>query len=100
MLQLNQQTFSKMAMKRSKILLGLISCMLTCSICLTLMARTAVSLNQYVLDQGITSKLTNWDSDDANVKEILFGKSKFFPEEAISGIDSENADAENKVHTI
>ena len=116
-------------MKRSKILLGLISCMLICSICLTLMAcgktnnqgddivkeeekvfdiikdgtnlytivrpenastllaRTAVSLNQYVLDQGITSKLTNWDSDDANVKEILFGKSKFFPEKAISGID-------------
>ena len=49
--------------------------------------RAAITLNSYVKGLGIESKLTDWGEKSLDEPEILIGETKYFPAEAIEGID-------------
>lgn len=49
--------------------------------------RAAININNFCKNSGIESKLSDWGDKSAEVPEILVGETKYFPEEAIEGID-------------
>ncbi|MBO5701226.1 MAG: hypothetical protein J6S71_02190 [Clostridia bacterium] len=49
--------------------------------------RAAITINNFCKNLGIESKITDWGDKSPDVPEILVGETKFFPKEAIEGID-------------
>jgi len=49
--------------------------------------RAAVMINNHIKDNGVESKLSDWGDKTGEVPEILVGKTKYFPEDALEGID-------------
>ena len=49
--------------------------------------RAAITLNNFVKSNGLESKLTDWGEKSLDEPEILIGETKYFPAEAIEGID-------------
>ncbi len=49
--------------------------------------RAAVTINNFCKSLNIESKISDWGEKNLDVPEILVGKTKFFPEEALDGID-------------
>lgn len=49
--------------------------------------RAAVTINNYIKSLGIDAKISDWGDKGIETPEILVGITKFFPEEAIDGID-------------
>ncbi len=49
--------------------------------------RAASNIRNFVKDNGIESDLSDWGEKDISVPEILVGETRFFPDEAIAGID-------------
>ncbi len=50
--------------------------------------RAAVMINNVAKANGIKSTISDWGDKSADAKEILVGKTKFFPEGALEGIDT------------
>ncbi|MBQ2715445.1 MAG: hypothetical protein IJF21_01495, partial [Clostridia bacterium] len=59
--------------------------------------RAAVNINNFCKGIGIESKLTDWGDKDPEVPEILVGETKFFPKEAIEGVDLDRIGADGFV---
>lgn len=49
--------------------------------------RAAITINNFCKNLDIESKISDWGEKSLDVPEILVGKTKFFPEEALDGID-------------
>jgi len=49
--------------------------------------RAAVTINNFVKNLGITAKISDWGDKSLDTPEILVGITKFFPEEALEGVD-------------
>ena len=49
--------------------------------------RAAININNFAKSNGLESKLTDWGEKDLEALEILVGETKFFPKDAIEGID-------------
>lgn len=49
--------------------------------------RAAITINNHIKDNGVESKISDWGDKTGEVPEILVGETKYFPEEALEGID-------------
>ena len=49
--------------------------------------RAALKIHRYIGECGIESDISDWGDKTGEKNEILFGISKFFPKEALDGID-------------
>ena len=49
--------------------------------------RAALKIHNFIKDSGVESDISDWGDKTGEEKEILFGITKFFPEEALDGID-------------
>jgi len=50
--------------------------------------RAAVTINNFLKNCGIKSKISDWGDKSEDAKEILVGETKFFPDGALEGIDT------------
>ena len=49
--------------------------------------RAALKIHRFINDSGVESEISDWGDKTGEKNEILFGISKYFPEEALDGID-------------
>lgn len=49
--------------------------------------RAAVTINNHLRSNNVKSSLSDWGDKDPEVKEILVGETRFFPEGALSNVD-------------
>ena len=49
--------------------------------------RAALKIHKFINESGVQSEISDWGDKTGEKNEILFGISKYFPEEALDGID-------------